>query len=109
MSSSATSFSALGAVDIGIIVGLLGLYGFIAYLFFFKKAPTLADVLKATDFGKADECSTIFSQFAAAANSCGDQATTAFCKACGSANLSAGAKAMCSDPSAVALCRAPNA
>ena len=95
--------------NIAIIVGIVGIYGFIAYLFFFKKPPTLADVLKATDFGSTDECSTIFSQFAAAANSCGGQATTAFCQACGSPNLSPGARALCSDPSAVALCRAPNA
>ncbi len=106
MSAVIGSFSAF---DIGILVGMLGIYGFIAYLFFFKKAPTLADVLKATDFGKADECGSIFSQFAAAANSCGDQATAAFCKACASPTLSPGARAMCSDPSAVALCRAPNA
>lgn len=96
-------------VDIGIIVGMVGIYGFIAYLYFFKRPPTLADVLKATDFGSADECTNIFSQFAAAANGCGNQATTAFCQACGSSNLSPGARAMCSDPSAVALCRAPNA
>lgn len=99
--------SSLGLANIAIIVGIVGIYGFITYLFFFKKPPTLADVLKATDFGSVDECSGIFSQFAKAANGgCGATATNAFCDACSKPGLSAGARALCSDSSAVALCRA---
>ncbi len=110
MSSSAPTVSALGGTSqttINVAIGffIAGLYAFIIYMFI-KKPPTLSEVLKATDFGSAKECSDIFTNLVTSAQSCTNYATQAYCQACKQNPVPASLQSACASPALQGLCSA---